>query len=45
MAAIQMIATVDNAAVISAENFGDTTIENFIASRHSSENTAKTYLN
>ena len=45
MAVIQMIATVDNAAVISAENFGDTTIENFIASRHSSENTAKTYLN
>lgn len=45
MAATQMISTVGNTAVISVENFGDTTIEAFIASRHSSPNTAKTYRN
>lgn len=45
MTATQIIATVSNTAVISVENFGDTTIEAFIASRHCSPNTAKTYLN
>ena len=45
MAEIQMIATVGNTAVINVENFGDTTIEAFIASRHSSPSTAKTYRN
>ena len=43
MAATKMIATINN--VISVENFGDTTIEGFIASRHCSPNTAKTYRN
>lgn len=45
MTAMQMITTIDNTAVIGVENFGDTTIEAFIASRHCSENTAKTYRN
>lgn len=45
MTATQIIATVSNTAVISVENFGDTTIEAFIASRHCSPNTAKTYRN
>lgn len=45
MTATKAIATVDNTAFISVENFGDTTIEGFIASRHCSENTAKTYRN
>ena len=45
MTATQMIAPVDNAAVISVENFGDTTIEGFIASRHSAPNTQKSYRN
>lgn len=45
MTATQMIAPVDNASVISVENFGDTTIEGFIASRHSAPNTQKSYRN
>ena len=45
MAAMQMIAVNGNAAVISVENFSDTTIAGFIASRHCSENTARTYRN
>ena len=45
MAATQMIATIDNTATISVEHFGDMTVEGFIASRHASENTAKTYRN
>ena len=45
MAAMQMIATVGNAAVVNVENFGDMTIEGFIASRYCSENTARTYRN
>ena len=45
MTAMQIIKTIDNTAVISVENFGDTTIEAFIASRHCSKNTAKTYRN
>lgn len=45
MTATQIIAIVSNTAVISVENFGDTTIEAFIASRHCSPNTAKTYRN
>lgn len=45
MAAMQMIAVNENAAVISVENFSDTTISGFIASRHCSENTARTYRN
>ena len=39
------IAKVDNSSIISVENFGDIAIEGFIASRHSSPNTAKTYRN
>ena len=35
----------DNTNVISKEYFGDTVIDAFIASRHCSENTAKTYRN
>lgn len=35
----------DNTSVISKEYFGDTVIDAFIASRHCSENTAKTYRN
>jgi len=45
MTAEKMIATLGNTSVISVENFGDTTIEGFIASRHCSPNTAKTYRN
>lgn len=45
MAATKEIATIRNTAVISFEYFSDTTIEGFIASRHASENTAKTYRN
>ena len=45
MAATQMITTIGNTKIVSIENFGDTTIEGFIASRHCSENTAKTYRN
>lgn len=45
MTAEKMIATLGNTSVISVENFGDTTIEGFIASRHCSSNTAKTYRN
>ena len=45
MMTTQAIATIDNTAIISVENFGDTVIEGFIASRHCSENTAKTYRN
>lgn len=45
MTATKAIATVNDMAVASVENFGDTTIEGFIASRHCSENTAKTYRN
>ena len=45
MTAEKMIATVDNTANISVENFSDTSIEGFIASRHCSENTARTYRN
>ena len=45
MTATQMITTIGNTEVISVENFGDTTIEGFIASRHCSPNTAKTYRN
>lgn len=45
MAVTQMIATVGNSEIVSIENFGDTTIQNFIASRHCSPNTAKTYRN
>ena len=45
MAETQMIATIENTAVISVEYFSDTTIKSFIASRHASENTAKTYRN
>lgn len=45
MAAMQMIAVNGNAEVISVENFSDTTIAGFIASRHCSENTARTYRN
>ena len=43
MTATQMITTIGNTEVISVENFGDTTIEGFIASRHSAPNTQKTY--
>lgn len=42
MTAQIMIAT---EAAISVENFGDTTIEGFIASRHCGENTSRTYKN
>ena len=45
MTATQMITTIGNTEVVSVENFGDTTIEGFIASRHCSPNTAKTYRN
>ena len=46
MAATKMTETKKaDKAVISVENFGETTIAAFIASRHSSENTAKTYRN
>lgn len=45
MAATQTIATIDNSAIISVEYFSDTTIEGFIASRHGSDNTKKTYRN
>ena len=45
MAAMQMIAKNENAAVASVENFGDMTIAQFIASRHCSENTGRTYRN
>lgn len=44
MTATKMIAKVDTAA-ITIEYFSDNNIEGFIASRHSSENTAKTYRN
>ncbi len=43
--ATMAIEKLDNTAIISVENFGDTTIDAFIASRHSSPNTAKTYRN
>ena len=45
MTTIKEIVTVDNTANISVENFSDTSIEGFIASRHSAPNTAKTYRN
>ena len=45
MTTTKEIATVDNTANISVENFSDTTIEGFIASRHSAPNTQKTYRN
>ena len=44
MTATKMIAKVDTVA-IAIEHFGDNSIAGFIASRHSSENTAKTYRN
>lgn len=45
MTATKAIATVNDMAVASVENFGDTTIEGFIASRHCAKTTAKTYRN
>lgn len=45
MAVTKEIATVGNMAVINVEYFSDSTIENFIASRHSAPATQKTYRN
>lgn len=36
---------VENTAVVAADNFGTSVIEQFIASRHASENTNRTYRN
>lgn len=40
---MKSLVKIENAAVVTKDNFGDAIIDEFISSRHASENTAKTY--